>query len=562
MNVSEILSKREKVKDHISSKISPEKDEGNEEYKLKLFDVSEDRVEQLVTQMRYRIQEGKGECFYVIGVTDDGGVIGLTDEEYKKSLSILQTVCTKNNYTISLLTEHPVDTDKKMYEFLIRENNPIRYIDIRVACAGNVDSGKSSLLGVLLTGNYDDGRGSSRLHVFNFQHEMRTGRTSSVAQHILGFSKTGDPVNYTDFMGRKKSWTEIVSESSKIITFFDLCGHEKYLKTTIMGLTSQFPDVVFILVGGNMGMSKMTKEHIFLCLSLRIPFVIIVTKIDICKTRPEVLKETVSGIKNFITAPAIARIPHDIKDDNDIVMAVKNIHMLCTVPIFYVSNVSGEGISNVRSFLNLFSKNTKVEKNNNKVEMHLDQVFQVVGVGTVIAGQLVSGTIKNGDKLLIGPNNGKYDKITVRSIHCKRTSVETVSDGCYVCLAVKKPDELSLHRGNVIVSVVDKPVQIWEFEADVVVLKTHSTTIKVGYQPVVHCCSIRQTCRIMSITNKVCGRGNEGESEVLRTGDRATVRFRFAYHSEYIKKGVRLLLCEGQTKLIGKITNVLEQDCV
>ena len=76
-------------------------------------------------------------------------------------------------------------------------------------------------------------------------------------------------------------WTDIVKASSKIISFYDLAGHEKYLKTTILGLSSSIPDICFITVGANMGITKMTAEHIFLCVMLNIPFCIIVTKIDI-----------------------------------------------------------------------------------------------------------------------------------------------------------------------------------------------------------------------------------------------------------------------------------------
>jgi GTPase len=36
---------------------------------------------------------------------------------------------------------------------------------------GNVDSGKSTLVGVLTKGDKDDGRGGARQKVFNFIHE-------------------------------------------------------------------------------------------------------------------------------------------------------------------------------------------------------------------------------------------------------------------------------------------------------------------------------------------------------------------------------------------------------
>ena len=46
----------------------------------------------------------------------------------------------------------------------------------KVAVIGNVDSGKSTLVGVLTKALPDDGRGSARLRVFNYPHEIQTGR--------------------------------------------------------------------------------------------------------------------------------------------------------------------------------------------------------------------------------------------------------------------------------------------------------------------------------------------------------------------------------------------------
>jgi GTPase len=266
----------------------------------------------------------------------------------------------------------------------------------------------------------------------------------------------------------------------------------------------------------------------------------------------------VKDIKQILTAPGIRRIPYDVKTDEDILVCAKNIHSLTTVPIFYVSNVTKEGIPRLQNFLNFYTKRPKSEHCENKVEMYVDQLFHVIGVGTVIGGQLVQGKVKIGDKLIIGPNNNMYNTIHVKSIHCKRVSVDEVDSGTYVCLGIKKPDSLKIHRGNVVLSSIDNPVQIREFEADIAVLRSHSTTIKVGYEPVIHCCSVRQTVGIVSITNKQCYRRQTDSDNVLRTGDRAKVKFRFSYRPEFVRNGFRLLLAEGSVKIIGKITAVCE----
>lgn len=52
--------------------------------------------------------------------------------------------------------------------------------DVRVAVIGNVDSGKSTLVGVMSKDIKDDGRGLARQQVFNFGHEAANGRTSSI----------------------------------------------------------------------------------------------------------------------------------------------------------------------------------------------------------------------------------------------------------------------------------------------------------------------------------------------------------------------------------------------
>ena len=70
-----------------------EVESGNVEYKLKLCNPSAARFEQLVTQLKYRLEEGNGEAIYEIGVEDGGVLRGLSDDEMAKSLATLQKMC-------------------------------------------------------------------------------------------------------------------------------------------------------------------------------------------------------------------------------------------------------------------------------------------------------------------------------------------------------------------------------------------------------------------------------------------------------------------------------------
>lgn len=55
-------------------------------------------------------------------------------------------------------------------------------------------------------------------------------------------------VNKPDNHGGGLDWTKICEKSSKVITFIDLAGHEKYLKTTVFGMTGHQPDFCMLMV--------------------------------------------------------------------------------------------------------------------------------------------------------------------------------------------------------------------------------------------------------------------------------------------------------------------------
>ena len=63
-----------------------------------------------------------------------------------------------------------------------------------------------------------------------------------------------------NFKGGALDWIQICKESSKVITFIDLAGHEKYLKTTVFGMTGHVPDFCMLMVGSNAGIVGMTKR--------------------------------------------------------------------------------------------------------------------------------------------------------------------------------------------------------------------------------------------------------------------------------------------------------------
>jgi GTPase len=428
--------------------------------------------------------------------------------------------------------------------------------DVRVAVIGNVDSGKSTLVGVLTKAVKDDGRGLARSLVFNYAHEHANGRTSSIAQEIMGFSQEGSQVLPDRANESKnKTWTQIVKNSKRVVTFLDLCGHEKYLKTTIFGLVGLMPDYAMIVVGANMGLTRMTKEHIGLALALKVPIFFVVTKIDLA---PEnIYKQTLDTLQKILKSPAAGnRMPILIKPEDDIDNLATMMESKIS-PIFCISNVTGEGVDKLRRFISFLPTRTITAgvfgKPEDQVEFLIDGIFMVTGVGLVVAGTVKSGTIVPNQVLLLGPDRtGTFKPVVVRGIHIKRTPVESAVAGHAAALnirAVSKKEQLRrshFRKGMVLIDKESKLKASWEFDAEVVILH-HATTIRENYQAVVHCGVVRQAAKVISMSH-----------DLMRTGDKGLIRFKFLYHPELLHKGTTILFREGRTKGLGIITTVEE----
>lgn len=524
-----------------AKKYDSEPEKGNVEYKLKIIDPPATRFKHLVTQMKFRLQEGQGEAIYEIGLRDDGYPRGVSEKELKASLKTLKRMAAELNADVTVIREEEGDKGK-LVEVLVRQYSKEDYLGIRIAVAGNVDSGKSTLVGVLITGELDNGRGLARMNVFRHKHEVESGRTSSISQQIMGFTSQGKVANY-ELVG-DPSWTRIVDNSSKLITFIDLGGHEKYLKTTLYGLTGHLPDYTILVVGANMGIVGMTKEHLGIALALRVPVIVVVTKIDIC---PEhILDQTVEEVSRILKMPGSNKIPIIIRNIDDVVVSAKNLVSDKIAPIFLVSNVAGTNMDLLRKFLNLLPANQKWEEfYDQPIEFHIDETFSVTGVGTIVAGTLVSGTVAENNILQLGPDeNGNFQNVKVKSIQSKRQPVKRVLAGQTATFALRKVKRTAIRKGMVLLDPSIDPKIAYEFEANVFIL-SHATTIQKNYQAVIHCGTIRQTGKIVKM-----------DKDLIRTGDRANVRFRFLYCPEYIHEGEKIIFREGRTKGIGTITKV------
>lgn len=68
----------------------------------------------------------------------------------------------------------------------------------------------------------------------------------------------------------------------------------------------------------------MTKEHLGLALSLGIPVLVVVTKIDMCP--PNILESTIKQLVKILKSPGCRKIPMFIKSNEDVVVTAVSYH--------------------------------------------------------------------------------------------------------------------------------------------------------------------------------------------------------------------------------------------
>ena len=235
---------------------------------------------------------------------------------------------------------------------------------------------KTTLISVIANNILDNGRGLARKRVLKHNHEQESGRTSSITH------------------------TYFRTDNDRIISFVDLAGHEKYYKTTIFGANCCSLDYIVVLVGANMGVSLMTREHLLLTFILKLPFMIIITKTDIAPKN--VLENTINDIEKVIKKYKPEHKLSIIEDESKFTLFNKaHINPRKEVPYIKISNTNGTNIPLLTNyFKSLDIYHNWLDLTNNQSYFTVEDIYLVNGVGVVISGTITQGVINKGDVML------------------------------------------------------------------------------------------------------------------------------------------------------------------
>lgn len=168
-----------------------------------------------------------------------------------------------------------------------------------------------------------------------------------------------------------------------------------------------------LVVGANMGVSRMTKEHIGITMALKIPMFVVITKIDLS---PEnVYTDTINTISKILRGTACNLKPIIIKDDANIEKLADSLQSRTLCPIFSISNVTGNGIELLKNFISKLplidvSNDEDKEISNGQLdelidsEFVIDSQYMVKNVGLVVGGTVTKGEIALNSTLMLGPD--------------------------------------------------------------------------------------------------------------------------------------------------------------
>ncbi len=514
-----------------------EQEGGSVEFKERLTrntHLADGRRESLAAQLRHRVLSGDGEATYVLGVTDDGGLAGISPEAFSETMDVLSLLADDAEVRIQDVQTWGIE-EGIVGVAILQEGSRLGTDDdhIVIGTAGHVDHGKSTLVGTLVTGTADDGEGGTRSYLDVKPHEVERGLSADLSYGVYGFAD-GVPVRM-DNPNRKDDRAQVVEEADRLVSFVDTVGHEPWLRTTIRGLVGQKLDYGLLTVAADDGPTRTTREHLGVLLATELPTIVAITKADLVDDdQLATVERSIERLLRDVDRTPLLVRRHGIET------AIEEIDA-SVVPIVTTSAVTMEGISTLDEFFRRLPKTADCE---GAFRMYIDRTYSVTGVGAVASGTINSGRVKAGDELLVGPMpDGTFNEVSVRSIEMHYHRVDRAKAGRIVGIALKGIDESELERGMALLPREANPTPVREFEAEVMVLN-HPTRIDAGYEPVVHLETISEAAAIYP------------ENGQLLPGDTGTARLRFKFQPHLVEEGHRFVFREGRSKGVGTVTAV------
>ena len=268
---------------------------------------------------------------------------------------------------------------------------PVRQ-SITVATAGHVDHGKTTLVNWITGTNTD-----------TLAEEKSRGLSINLgfAYHHLASS---DPTRDADLT----------------IGFIDVPGHIAFINNALAGIGSA--DFALLVVAADDGVMPQTREHLAIINLLEIVAgAVVITKID--KATKEQLDATQQQVQELVEHTAFEE-----------------------VPVFPVSAQSGMGMKQLLDYLEDTARSytTQHISTTRFPRFTVDRSFTVKGIGTVVTGTMIAGTVAEQDSLL---HTGTGELARVKGLRHDQRKIDHAVAGERVAINISLPHQ-QVSRGD------------------------------------------------------------------------------------------------------------------
>ncbi|KAI4324940.1 hypothetical protein MLD38_030381 [Melastoma candidum] len=424
---------------------------------------------------------------------------------------------------------------------------------LNVVFIGHVDAGKSTIGGqiLFLSGQVDDRT------IQKYEKEAKDkSRESWYMAYIMDTNEEERVKGITVEVGRAHFETETTR-----FTILDAPGHKSYVPNMISGASQA--DIGVLVISARKGEFEtgyekggQTREHVQLAKTLGVSkLLVVVNKMD----DPTVnwSKERYDEIESKMI-PFLRTSGYNVKKDIQFlpISGLLGYNMKTRLDKSVCPWWSGPCIFEALDTI-------EVPPRDPKGPFRMPIIDKFKDMGTVVMGKVESGSIQEGESLVVMPNKAQ---VKVLAIYCDENKVKRAGPGENLRVRVSGIEEEDILSGFVLSSLAKPIAAVTEFVAQLQILELLDNAIfTAGYKAVLHIHSVVEECEIVELLQQIDPKTKKPmKKKVLFVKNGAVVVCRIQVNnlicvekfSDFAQLGRFTLRTEGKTVAVGKVTDL------
>jgi sulfate adenylyltransferase large subunit len=313
---------------------------------------------------------------------------------------------------------------------------------LRIATAGSVDDGKSTLIGRLL-------HDSKSLMEDQLEHVVETSERRGDGYLNLALLTDGLRAEREQGITIDVAYRYFATARRKFI-LADTPGHEQYTRNMVTGASTA--DLSIVLVDARKGVSEQTRRHAYIASLLRIPHLVVcVNKMDLVDYDEAVFYEILEELTDWaarLQIPDITFIPISALHGDNVVDRSWAMSWYGGAPLLYhlehVVIAPDRNLADVRFPVQWV------------IRPMTDEHHDYRGY----AGQVAGGVLRPGSEVLVLPGGQRTQVAAIDTF-------DKELDAAFPTMSVtlRLADHVDISRGDMIVEVEDAPVAARKLEA-------------------------------------------------------------------------------------------------